>query len=157
MDRFNKSSRRIVRDDKFMKKFMLLLVIFIFLFTSSLLSNDFTFHTNAIKKIYEEEQKSEDTIQNWKSGVTRDYSYTLVFITIDFEFVAGKVIDEDQVIIGGITTTTAHCYTKEENKVRIVQMAPMIFLMSNDGQIKRSLIVGDISRSIRPGWDGKDC
>jgi AAA15 family ATPase/GTPase len=139
-----------------MKKLMLLLVVFMFLLTSSLLANDFTSYINAIKKIYEREQKSETTIQSWKDGVSKNYNYTLSFVTINFEFVDGALTTEDEVIIGGITTTTGYCYTKDENKIRIVQIVGMVFLMSNDGQVKSSFIISDFYRSVLPGWDGKD-
>ena len=139
-----------------MKKLMSLLVVFMFLLTSSLLANDFTSYINTIKKIYEKGQKSEDTIQNWKDGVSREYGYTLSFITINFEFVDGALTTEGEVVIAGIVTTTGYCYTKDENKIRVVQMVSIVFLMSNDEQVKKSLIISDFHRSILPGWDGKD-
>lgn len=113
---------------------------------------NFDEYVKAIKEQYTE-KAGEVLLQSWKSGVENEYGYIVDHVTTDFEFVKGKVTEDGKVIISGLAITTGFCYTRDNQKMRVIQMVGMGVLITQDKVIEKAMRLTDYKKSILFGWD----
>lgn len=117
---------------------------------------NFDDYVKVIKNFYKAKQVEKEVVQNWQNGIKESYGYSVEYITIEFECIDAKETTDDRVLIAGVTTVTAFCITQDGQKMRVMQMVAMAFLLTKDKKLDKGLRIQDAPRHIlKPGWDDK--
>jgi hypothetical protein len=134
---------------------LILFLIFVGCFLANA-NNNFSEYVDVIKNFYKEKQNDLEIIQNWRDGVKEDYGYDVDHISIEFEFIEGAKTTDGKIVIIGIITCTAYCCTQDNQKLRIIQMSIVAFLITKNKNIEKVLKLKDAPQHIlKPGWDDK--
>lgn len=136
-----------------MRKFLISVLLLLMVFSISVFATDFGEYVSIIQEEYKKRETYQDVIENWRNGVLLEYGYMLDHVTITFEFVRGAETTDEKILIVGVTTTTAFCYTKEKRKMRIIQMVGMAILFTKDKRIDKSSRMTDYQKTVVSGWD----
>lgn len=95
---------------------------------------------------------SPDTIKGWEEGVKKEFNCELDHLRSTFVLSDVKQAG-DKIILAGTITTTGYAY-RDKQKVRIIQIVIVAYLINKDKIIEDSIILEAYPPKVIEGWVG---